>query len=100
MISSPFFVSNCWDIFSQNTLKYLKQFSTEDYEWRHVIIQNFLIPRMLLMFLDQNISFCKWYILRALGDFNRENYTWRLVIVQNLYEFWQFSCLTFYAEMC
>ena len=54
---------------------------------------------MLLIFLDQNISFCKWYILRALGDFNRENYTWRLVIVQNLYEFWQFSCLTFYAEM-
>ena len=36
--------------------KYLKQFSTENYKWKPVLVQNVLIPCILLIYLDQNVS--------------------------------------------
>ena len=38
------------------TRKYLKQFSTENYTWKLYIVQNVLIPFILLISLDQNVS--------------------------------------------
>ena len=52
-----FFLSYFWDICLKIYIrKYLKQFSTENYTQNLDIVQNVLIPCILLISLDQNVS--------------------------------------------
>ena len=73
--------------------KYLKQFSTENYTWKIVIIQNVLIPSLVTIIISSltlNIHITVWC----------KNCTWIVLIIQNHYEFWQFFLSNFLISKC
>ena len=95
-----FFCNLCPKIYS---IRYLKQFSTNFLIWRLDIVQNVLIPCLLVISLHQNASICIYILGIYIGHirtFSHKNYTRWLVIVQNLYQLWQFFLSDFFGSKC